>query len=390
MPTRTKTKSTPKCAADTGNKVREHKPTTAKTNQGKKKQGRNNGRSRGPCKLREIKLRPSQIRFTQCSISNTFSDGSLIGNLLDDIFVGRCFASAIKPIEVVWTGEKWFSNDNRRLWILKQLEHLNKIELVTVKRVRKIVQTKFTTKNDGFTVTIRTGHPGGIMYDYIERNMPHLKTKWRGCDADNEPSDDVTDDVEIDNEEYEDEEYVDDYDYDSYEYSDDEEDLVDYMRETGLNVPQSTPIMASRTCDTHRQHEVDLVTHIEQQQAHSAASPNITTAQNTGSTAYGASILTSGRVYTSNTTIPAARVGQRFSSNSSTDQHDQTGSIQMPGAPQTIQTSQYQQFRRHGYDDDAESSFTRHNQVYGFNGYDGVKLTPVIPPKKQKSSCIII
>ena len=62
----------------------------------------------------------------------------------------------------------------------------------------------------------------------------------------------------------------------------------------------------------------------------------------------------------------------------------------MPGAPQTIQTSQYQQFRRHGYDDDAESSFTRHNQVYGFNGYDGVKLTPVIPPKKQKSSCIII
>lgn len=134
-------------------------------------------------KVREIKLRPSQIRFTQSSISNKLSDGTKIGELLDDVVVGRCFASAIKPIEVVWHDGKWYSNDNRRLWVLKQLEHLQKVDLIIVKKVCKIHRDKFTTKNEGTSVQIRKGHPGGIMYDYIERNMPHLKTNWKGNDT---------------------------------------------------------------------------------------------------------------------------------------------------------------------------------------------------------------
>ena len=126
----------------------------------------------------EIALRPSDIRYTQNSISNKFSDGTLIGMLLDDIVFGRCFVSGIKMIQVMCADGVWYSADNRRLWVFKQLELLGHCPLVMVKVVRQINWAKCTSKNGGIKVSIRGGQPGGICYTLAEEMRQKLKTYY--------------------------------------------------------------------------------------------------------------------------------------------------------------------------------------------------------------------
>ncbi|WAQ96030.1 hypothetical protein MAR_028720, partial [Mya arenaria] len=115
-----------------------------------------------------IMLRPSKIRFSQCSISNTFTDGTLIGELVDDIYAGRCFASAVKPIEVSKIREKWYTSDNRRLWVFRQLELLGKLKEIRVKVIEAILPGKMSNRYGGKSITIRNGgDPGGITHRMV-------------------------------------------------------------------------------------------------------------------------------------------------------------------------------------------------------------------------------
>ncbi|XP_052774802.1 uncharacterized protein LOC128213255 [Mya arenaria] len=121
-----------------------------------------------------IMLRPSKIRFSQCSISNTFTDGTLIGELVDDIYAGRCFASAVKPIEVSKIREKWYTSDNRRLWVFRQLELLGKLKEIRVKVIEAILPGKMSNRYGGKSITIRNGgDPGGITH----RMVPQVTVK---------------------------------------------------------------------------------------------------------------------------------------------------------------------------------------------------------------------
>lgn len=124
---------------------------------------------------KEIILRPSDVRYTQSTISHKFSDGTLIGRLLDDLVVGRCFVSAIKMIEVKLVDGLWYSADNRRLWVFKQLEFLGHCPFITVKVIRKIKWEKCTSENGGRDVSIRGGQPGGIWYAKAEEIRQNLK-----------------------------------------------------------------------------------------------------------------------------------------------------------------------------------------------------------------------
>ena len=133
-----------------------------------------------PVKREELKLRPSEIRYSQCSISNQFTDGADIGQLLDDIYFGRCFASAIPQIEVSKMNGKWVSADNRRLWVFKQLEVLGKIEFITVKVSKKIYSGKLTSGNGGKNIEIRGADPSGILFPLISGKTENTqKTKRR-------------------------------------------------------------------------------------------------------------------------------------------------------------------------------------------------------------------
>ncbi|XP_045213796.2 uncharacterized protein LOC123564353 [Mercenaria mercenaria] len=112
----------------------------------------------------EINLQPSDIRYSQSSISSQFQDGTNIGESLDEIFFGRSFASAIPQIEVWDIEGHWVSADNRRLWVFKQLEILGRLDFITVKVSKIIDKEKLTSKNAGMVVKIRNGDPTGEMY----------------------------------------------------------------------------------------------------------------------------------------------------------------------------------------------------------------------------------
>lgn len=102
--------------------------------------------------------RPSEIMFSQVSIANTFKNGDSIGDVLDDIIEDRLSVSSLPPILVKHIDGELVSADNRRLWILKQLEKLGHLTTVKVKRTKWICHKKSARTQN---VKIRGGSPGG-------------------------------------------------------------------------------------------------------------------------------------------------------------------------------------------------------------------------------------
>ena len=136
----------------------------------------------------KMQLRPSDIYFSQDSIRNRFRDGCLhsnktLGETLDDLCEGRISVCDIPVIAVTQKDGKWFTGDNRRLWVFRHLERLGKCTFLTVYE-GYISSDKFTTYNGGASVRVR-GYPGGRWYskpDVItsiqtQRNRPQHQSK---------------------------------------------------------------------------------------------------------------------------------------------------------------------------------------------------------------------
>ena len=82
-------------------------------------------------------LAPSQIRYSQDSISNTFGDntdhaGQYIGETLDEIVRDPSEVDFIPNISVFNIGVKWYTLDNRRLWVFKRAEELGILSSIEV------------------------------------------------------------------------------------------------------------------------------------------------------------------------------------------------------------------------------------------------------------------
>ena len=121
-----------------------------------------------------IKLTPSEIRFSQDSIFNTFRAGTnhagqYIGETLDDIVRDRYTADLIPNISVFNIDAKWFTLDNRRLWVFKKAEELGIVRSIDVFVKYGIYHAKFTTTSDGRYVRIRRNNPGGHLWQSLQR-----------------------------------------------------------------------------------------------------------------------------------------------------------------------------------------------------------------------------
>ncbi|KAK3612470.1 hypothetical protein CHS0354_032086 [Potamilus streckersoni] len=115
--------------------------------------------------MRILYLQPSHIRYSQDSINNYFDSKSIhsnirIGETLDDLCEGRCRIEDIENISVVKKDGMWFTADNRRLWVFRNLERLGKCTKIPVYVTNYIPNHKFTTDNDGESVFVRR-NPGG-------------------------------------------------------------------------------------------------------------------------------------------------------------------------------------------------------------------------------------
>ena len=111
--------------------------------------------------MSRLSLKPSEILYSQSSIANKFIKGGhgLIGEVLDDIMEDRLSISSLPKIKVKCIDGSYVSCDNRRLWILKQLERLGRLNEVSVKIAKRICRRKSARTSN---VRIRGIGPGGI------------------------------------------------------------------------------------------------------------------------------------------------------------------------------------------------------------------------------------
>jgi hypothetical protein len=123
-----------------------------------------------------INLAPSAIRYSQDSISNTFGDstnhaGQYIGETLDEIVSNPNTANLIPNISVFNKDDKWFTLDNRRLWVFKRAEELGIVRSIDVYVTYGIDDSKFTTTSDGKYVRVRRNNPGGHLWQSLQRKI---------------------------------------------------------------------------------------------------------------------------------------------------------------------------------------------------------------------------
>ena len=123
-----------------------------------------------------INLAPSEIRYSQDSIYNSFGDsthhaGQYIGETLDEIVRDPDTANLIPNISVFKIGGKWFTLDNRRLWVFKKAEELDILSYIDVCETYDLYYPKFTTTSNGKYVFIRGNNPGGYLWQSLRRKM---------------------------------------------------------------------------------------------------------------------------------------------------------------------------------------------------------------------------
>ena len=101
---------------------------------------------------------PSDIRFTQDSISSTFQDGSAVDDMVNGLKNGTIDPKSVKPIRVFQQNGKIYSLDNRRLYAFKQAG-MDNIRVKWVNPKNKTIAQKiakhFTTKTDGLSIIMR-------------------------------------------------------------------------------------------------------------------------------------------------------------------------------------------------------------------------------------------
>jgi hypothetical protein len=127
-----------------------------------------------------MELRPSEIFYSQDSIMNRFGDytphgNTYIGETLDQLLNGHCNVGSIPNISVVERNGKWFTSDNRRLWVFRKAEEIGFLKSIYVNETYYIRDNKFTTENGGTSIRVR-GSPGGSLWRAWKRKRTPTTT----------------------------------------------------------------------------------------------------------------------------------------------------------------------------------------------------------------------
>ncbi|XP_063416908.1 myb-like protein AA [Mytilus trossulus] len=125
-----------------------------------------------------MELRPSEIFYSQDSIMNRFGGytnhgNTYIGETLDQLLKGHCNVNSIPTISVVKKYGKWYTSDNRRLWVFRKAEELGFLETIDVNETYYLNENKFTTENGGESIRVRGGTPGGNLWRSWKPKRPN-------------------------------------------------------------------------------------------------------------------------------------------------------------------------------------------------------------------------
>lgn len=102
-----------------------------------------------------LELRPSEVFFSQATIKDHFRFGVYsIYETLEQCMNDPGKINVIPNITVCHKDGKWFTLDNRRLWVFRQLEMKGKLSRISVYVSDSVPECKYNTKNGGTSVEI--------------------------------------------------------------------------------------------------------------------------------------------------------------------------------------------------------------------------------------------
>ncbi|KAL5266648.1 hypothetical protein ACHWQZ_G003875 [Mnemiopsis leidyi] len=108
-----------------------------------------------------LMLDPLKIAYSQDSISFKFTNGTLLSTAITKLVRGTLKLSQFPPIRVFHLRNTWFSLDNRRLYVFKEVAkkgvftQIPVIDTPSSETRRYGIETKLTTMNAGRQVTVR-------------------------------------------------------------------------------------------------------------------------------------------------------------------------------------------------------------------------------------------
>lgn len=129
-----------------------------------------------------MRLEVDEIFYTQDSISNTFSNGEEIEDLIWELESGYLSVDDIPPISVYCYKGKWWSLDNRRLYCFKKYCPYVDVPVI-VKRLNNKIIRQFTNRNNGESIEIRDSSENFNFEDIIN-NFQNLNVCQRSNDYD--------------------------------------------------------------------------------------------------------------------------------------------------------------------------------------------------------------
>ena len=87
-----------------------------------------------------VLVKPSEVCFTRHILEPKFDNGIPLMETVTQLQNGEILSEDIPLIEIVWYYEKsaWYTLDNRRLWVFKELEKLGEVVRIKAQRVEAI------------------------------------------------------------------------------------------------------------------------------------------------------------------------------------------------------------------------------------------------------------
>lgn len=124
-------------------------------------------------------INPSEVRYTKATIPDRFDNKQTLASVYNQIVQQKIKVEDIPPIRVTWKGSAWWSLDNRRLYLLKQLECKKMLDLVEMKQV-EVSSTDvndFQTKEEGKYVEILTRNSNDIFAKQSSECQPKTESR---------------------------------------------------------------------------------------------------------------------------------------------------------------------------------------------------------------------
>eukprot|EP00106_Octopus_bimaculoides_P020423 XP_014787865.1 PREDICTED: uncharacterized protein LOC106881861 [Octopus bimaculoides] len=104
-----------------------------------------------------LQLSPSDIRYTQDSIGSRFRNGITLSRTISDLVKGTITPDSFPTITVYQKDGKYYSYDNRRLYVFKELQRRSQpdLKIKVCLTSAALSPLKFTTHNDGQSIMVR-------------------------------------------------------------------------------------------------------------------------------------------------------------------------------------------------------------------------------------------